>query len=54
MSEKEIDEEEDTDEEVKEIMENHDIDKDTAKHVKEIMEEFDVDEEEAVDLEADL
>ena len=42
--------EESPDEDVKEIMEAHDLDKDEAEQVQEIMEELGVDEDEAVEL----
>lgn len=42
------------DEEVKELMENHDLDKDTAERVQEVMEEYGVDEDDAVELEENL
>lgn len=38
------------DEEVREIMENNDLDEDTAERVADIMNELDVDEEDAVEL----
>ncbi len=43
--------EEAPDEEVAELMENHDLDKDTAERVQEIMEDLGVDEDDAVELE---
>ena len=39
------------DEEVKEIMENHDLDQEKAENVKEIMDEYGVDEDDAIELE---
>jgi len=39
------------DEEIGELMGNHDLDKDTAEKVKEIMEEYGVDEDDAIELE---
>ncbi|MDP3729890.1 MAG: hypothetical protein Q8R26_04090 [bacterium] len=38
------------DEEVKELMENHDLDQDEAEEVKELMDETGLDEDEAVEL----
>jgi hypothetical protein len=42
------------DEEIRELMENHDLDRDEAEHVKEIMDENDLDEDDAVELKDDL
>lgn len=39
------------DDEVKEVMENQDLDRDTAERVVEIMDEYGVDEDDAVELE---
>ena len=41
-------------EDVKELMESHDLDKDTAEHVQEIMEDLGVDEDDAVEIEESL
>lgn len=41
----------DTADDVKEIMENHDLDKDAAERVVDIMEEYGVDEDDAIELE---
>jgi hypothetical protein len=38
------------DEDVRELMENHDLDKDTAEHVQEIMDDLGIDEDDAVEL----
>lgn len=38
------------DEEVKELMENHDLDQDEAEEVKELMDETGLDEDDAVEL----
>jgi len=38
------------DEEVKELMENHDLDQDEAEHTKEVMDEYGLDEDDAVEL----
>ena len=38
------------DEDVKELMENHDLDQDEAEEVKELMDETGLDEDEAVEL----
>lgn len=38
------------DEEVKELMENHDLDEDEAEEVKELMDETGLDEDDAVEL----
>lgn len=46
--------EEAPDEEVAELMENHDLDKDTAGRVQEIMGDLGVDEDDAVELEENL
>jgi hypothetical protein len=42
------------DEDVKELMESHDLDKDTAERVQEIMDDLGVDEDEAVEIEESL
>ena len=42
------------DEDIKELMESHDLDHDTAERVQEIIEEYDVDEDDAVELEENL
>lgn len=42
------------DEDVKELMQSHDLDQDTAERVQEIMEEYGVDEDDAVELEESL
>lgn len=47
-------EDEAPDEEVQELMENHNLDQDTAERVQEIMEEYGVDENDAVELEENL
>lgn len=54
--EKEIDNDggEAPDEDIKELMENHDLDKEEAEHVQEIMEEYDLDEDDAVELADEL
>jgi hypothetical protein len=39
------------DEDVKELMESHDLDQDTAEKVQEIMDEYGVDEDDAIELE---
>ena len=46
--------EEAPDEDVKELMESHDLDKDTAERVQEIMEDLGVDEDDAVEIEESL
>lgn len=46
-----VSEDEAPDEEVQELMENHDLDQDTAERVQEIMEDLGVDEDDAVELE---
>lgn len=38
------------DDEIKELMENHDLDQDTAEQVRDAMDEYGVDEDDAVDL----
>ncbi len=43
-------EKENLDEEVKELMENHDLDQDEAEEVKELMDETGLDEDDAVEL----
>ncbi len=54
--EKEIDNDEDEtpDEDIKELMENHDLDKEEAEHVQEVMEEYGLDEDDAVELADEL
>lgn len=42
------------DEEVKELMENHDLDQDTAERVQEIIDDLGVDEDDAVEIEENL
>lgn len=42
------------DENVKELMESHDLDKDTAERVQEIMDDLGVDEDDAVEIEESL
>ncbi len=42
------------DEDVRELMETHDLDQNTAERVQEIMEEYGVDEDDAVELEENL
>jgi len=42
------------DEEIRELMENNDLDRDDAEHVKEIMDENGLDEDEAVELKDEL
>lgn len=42
------------DEEIRELMETHDLDQDTAERVQEIMEEYSVDEDDAVEIEESL
>ena len=42
------------DEDVKELMESHDLDKDTAERVQEIMGDLGVDEDDAVEIEESL
>lgn len=42
------------DEDVKELMESHDLDKDTAERVQEIMDDLGVDEDDAVEIEESL
>jgi hypothetical protein len=42
------------DEDVKELMESHDLDKDTAERVQEIMDELGVDEDDTVEIEESL
>lgn len=44
----------DTDDEVKDLMKDHDLDKEEAEHVKEIMDDEGLDEDEAVELKDDL
>ena len=46
--------EEAPEEEVKELMESHDLDKDTAERVQEIMDDLGVDEDDAVEIEESL
>lgn len=46
--------EEAPDEDVKELMESHDLDKDTAERVQEIMDDLGVDEDDAVEIEESL
>jgi len=46
--------EEAPDEDVKELMESHDLDKDTAERVQEIMEDLGVDEDDAIEIEENL
>ena len=46
--------EEAPDENVKKLMEIHDLDKDTAERVQEIMEDLGVDEDDAVEIEENL
>ena len=46
--------EEALDEDIKELMESHDLDKDTAERVQEIIEDLGVDEEDAVEIEESL
>ncbi len=46
--------EEAPDEDVKELMESHDLDKDAAERVQEIMEDLGVDEDDAVEIEESL
>lgn len=46
-----IPEDEEPDEDVRELIENHDLDQDTAERVQEIMEDLGVDEDDAVELE---
>jgi hypothetical protein len=48
---KDVSAEEAPDEDVKELMESHDLDQDTAERVQEIMEDLGVDEDDAVELE---
>ncbi len=43
--------EEAPDEDVKDLMESHDLDKDTAERVQEIMDDLGVDEDDAVEIE---
>lgn len=43
-------EDESPDEEIIEIMENHDLDQDTAERVQEIMDEYGVDEDDAIEI----
>jgi hypothetical protein len=52
--EENFDETEAPDDEVKELMESHDLDHDTAERVQEIMEEYGVDEDDAIELEENL
>jgi len=42
------------DEDVKELMESHDLDQDTAERVQEIMDDLGVDEDDAVEIEENL
>ena len=42
------------DEDVKELMESHDLDKDTVERVQEIMEDLGVDEDDSVEIEESL
>ena len=49
--ENEMDSLDEPDEEVKEIMEEHDLDEESAEKVKEIMDEYGLDEDDAVELE---
>ena len=42
------------DEDIKELMESHDLDQDTAERVQEIMEDLGVDEDDAVEIEESL
>jgi len=42
------------DEDVKELMESHDLDQDTAERVQEIMDDLGVDEDDAVEIEESL
>ena len=46
--------EEAPDEDVKELMESHDLDRDTAERVQEIMDDLGVDEDDAVEIEESL
>lgn len=39
------------DEEIKELMKDHDLDEDTAERVRDVMDEYDLDEYDAVELE---
>lgn len=39
------------DEEIKELMKDHDLDEDTAEHVRDVMDEYGLDEYDAVELE---
>lgn len=39
-----------SDDDVKELMDSHDLDEESAEHVKEVMEDLGVDEDEAVEL----
>lgn len=47
-------EDESPDEDIKELMESHDLDQDTAERVQEIMDDLGVDEDEAVEIEESL
>lgn len=49
-----IPEDEALDEEVLELMKNHDLDQDEAEHVQRIIKEYELDENEAVELVQDL
>ena len=51
---KKLPSEEVSDEAIKDIMNDHDLDEETAEQVKEIMEELGVDEDEAVEIEESL
>jgi hypothetical protein len=42
------------DEDIKELMESHDLDKDTAERVQEIVDDLGVDEDDAVEIEESL
>lgn len=53
-SDDDLTDEDAADEEVKELMANHDLDLDTAERVQEIMEELGVDEDDAVEIEGNL
>ena len=44
----------DEDEEISDLMENHDLDRDEAEHVRDLMDEEGLDEDEAVELKDDL
>lgn len=53
-TEENFDDDESPDEEVRELMKDHDLDQDTAEQAKEIMEDLGVDEDDAIEIAENL